>query len=475
MSGADAADPVRARVAALGGFMAYFETIMEPGFRDDRRGHLAAVAGPLERRHDVRALGLLADPDDAGRLERALCEAGADVLLVVPTMASPPGPIVEIALRARLPVVIANAHGLERIDAGYDMGELCRHSTNVGTTMVASLLKRRGVTPAIVTGFLGDADFHERLSAAVAAAAVASRLAGLRVGRLGLPMPGYDHVGLDAAEAADCGVEVVDVPLPAWARLVADVTAAEIRAFLGERLPPLLPANAEVAAGTDLERAARLAVALDRAMDAFGLDCASLTCRGPFGVGLEDGAVGCLATSLSTSLGRPASATGDLLTAIAMWIARKLSGAALYCELDAIDRPRGAFLVANTGEGDFAWCPPDGAVEIVPAAAHSGREVPGVVLRHDLAEGPATFVGFTLDRTRARAPTLIALEGATLARPHTGLKVTNGLFRTDRAPEAAFAAWADAGATHHGALSPGRLGEALSILAALRDLSMTRI
>lgn len=461
-------NPAPARVAAIGGFMAYFETIMEPGFRDDRRGHMASAVASLAERHTVADLGLLADPADVARIEAELAAADADVLLVVPTMASPPGPVVEIAERGQLPVVIANAHGLDSIGPDYDMAALCRHSSNVGTSMVASLLMRRGIRPTIVTGFLDDASFHARLADAVVASSLAGRLKRLRVGRLGAPLPGYDHVGLSQAEAAACGVEVVDVPLPVWARAVASVTDAEVRHFLGERLPPLLPAGATVEAGADLDRAARLAVALDRVADDFGFDCASLTCRGPFGVELEDGALGCLATAFQNGRGRPTSATGDLVTAIAMWIGRGMSGATLYCELDAVDRSRDAFLVANTGEGDFAWCPAGGNAEIVAAAAHSGRAVPGVVIRHDLAPGPATVLGFTLDATRDPVPTLVALEGAVEKGPRTGLRVTHGLFRADAAPaERAFGLWAEAGATHHGALSPGRLAEGIGILARL--------
>ena len=86
------------------------------------------------------------------------------------------------------------------------------------------------------------------------------------------------------------------------------------------------------------------------------------------------------------------------------------------------------------------------------------------------------MLGVTLDRTRSERLTLLALDGETLDGPATALKVTHGWFRTDVSPgHKAFQRWADAGATHHGALSRGRLGQAIAWLGALANLPVTRI
>lgn len=470
--------PRRARIAVAGGMMAYFETIMAPGFRDDRRRHIAEVTHGLAARHDLIDLGLWADAGDAAAMLPRLEAAAPDLLLFVPTMATPPQELAALARRARLPVVIACGHELTRVGEAYDMRELCRHSTNVGTTMLGAMLRRYPELPepVVVSGFLDDPAFHRRLALAVEAAVLARRMRGLRVGRLGAPLTGYDHVGLSAEEARLGQLEVVDIPLDRWRAALAAVTPEEIRAFREERLARLVPRQTVWTEGPDLDQAIRQALALDRLAEDERLDCGSLSCRGPFGVDLPGGSVGCLATSLMTGSGRPFSATGDLVTAVAMAIGRHLGGATLYCELDAVDRGRDAFLVANTGEGDFAWCPTHGSAAIRPAAAHSGREVPGVVLSHDLAAGPAVMLGVVPD-LRAGSFRLLALEGETLDAPaRTGLFVTSGWFRTALRPAlAAFEAWADAGATHHGALSRGDIAEAAGWLARLIGYRFVRI
>lgn len=459
------------RVAAIGGFMEYFEPIMGPDSRRDRTAHLDHTIASVAADAELHNLGLLVDAADEARLTETVRRLAPDMLLIVPTMATPPGPMLRVIEAAgNAPVVIACAHGLEHIGADYGMAELCRHSANVGASMVESLLRRRGREPVTLVGFLSDDGFHSRLRMAVRAAGVARRLDGLRIARLGVPMAGYDHVGLDPAEAEASGMMLVDIPLDQWADRVAGVTADQIDQFFAE-LPALMPAGTEWERTSDHDRAARLAIALRALAEDEQVDCGSLTCRGPFGVGLDNGAIGCLATTLMTSSGIPFSATGDLVTAIAMFIGRGLGGATLYCELDAIDRQRDAFLVANTGEGDWGWVPSGGRSIIRAASDHSGRDVPGVVLQHDLRPGPGTMVAVTLDRTLSQRLTLLAMEGAVGEPPQTSLKITQGWFQTAHRPAAsAMERWIGAGATHHGALSAGHLAEAISWVARFARL-----
>ncbi len=465
------------KVAVIGTMMAYYAPIIGPEFQSVMARHVEDTTARLSGSFDLANLGRWAGDADTDGLARALAASGADVLLLVPAMCTPPAALAAMAEKSGLPVVIAGAHDLTRVGADYDMRALCRHSVNVGASMLGSMLRRgTGPAPILVSGFLDDPAFHTRLALAVRSAALSRRMRALRVGRLGAPMPGYDHVGLTGAEGAVSDLTVVDVSVADWAARVASVSDTDLRDFVVARLPRLVPPQTRIETGTQLNRAARLALALDTLATDLALDCGSLACRGAFGVGLDDGTIGCLATSLMTGTGRPFSATGDLVTAVAMFAGKELGGATLYCELDAVDRDSGAFLVANTGEADFDWCPDDGRAAIRASGNLSGRDLPGVVLSHDLTRGPATMLGLTLDRTQSERLSMIALEGETLQPARTALKVTQGWFRTaGQDPITDFEAWANAGATHHGALSRGHLAEAARWLARLCDWPLTTI
>lgn len=466
------------RVAVVGGMMAYFETIMPAGFRQERLEHARAAAGKLLADFDVTEIGLWADSDDTADIRNRLMAANPDVVVFVPTMATPPHDLANIFAECGVPVVIACAHELTEITSAYDMAELCRHSCNVGATMMGAMLRRlpKPVTPILVSGFLDDGSFFERLNGAVQAGGLVQKLRSLRIGRLGEPQTGYAHVGLSAEEASASGATLVDIPFDVWQERNSAVSEKQIEEFCSSGINRFLPKGTAYEVTANFRAAARMALALDAVADEFDLDCGSLACRGSFGVGLEVPSIGCLATSLMTTTYRPFSATGDLVTAIAMLIGKTLGGATLYCELDAIDRARDSFLVANTGEGDFGYVPDGGKTVICDAGAHSGRDVPGLVIEHELEPGPATMIGVTLDHTASRRLSLIALEGETEDPAHTGLKVTNGWFQTKVRPAVtAFERWANASATHHGALSKGHLTEQLSWIAGQTGLNLTSI
>lgn len=477
MADAFSHQPKRPRIAVIGSMMAYYAPIIGPEFHAVMGQHVKDTTAHLSSDLEIITLGLWAEDSDTDGIARALAAAQADVILLVPAMCTPPAALAAMAHAAGLPIVIAGAHELTSVGADYDMRALCRHSVNVGASMMGAMLRRYGgPAPVLISGYLDDDEFHARLSMALRTAALSRRMRSLRVGRLGAPMPGYDHVGLTRDEGASTGLAIVDVPLADWAKRVASVSDADLRDFVEDRLPQLIPPQTLVQTGAPLESAARIALALDRLADDLALDCGSLSCRGAFGVGLDQPAIGCLATSLMTGAHRPFSATGDLVTATAMLVGKTLGGATLYCELDAVDRESGAFLVANTGEADFAWCPEGARAEISHAGSLSGREVPGVVLSHDLSPGPATMLGLTLDRSRSERLTLIAMPGTTLHPARTGLRVTQGWFRSAGPdPITDFEGWANAGATHHGALSRGNLAEAARWLTNLCGLPFAPI
>ena len=60
------------RVAAIGGFMEYFEPIMGPDSRRDRTAHLDHTIAGLGADAELHNLGLLVDAGDEARLTEAV-------------------------------------------------------------------------------------------------------------------------------------------------------------------------------------------------------------------------------------------------------------------------------------------------------------------------------------------------------------------------------------------------------------------
>ncbi|MCB1330553.1 MAG: hypothetical protein KDK28_14470, partial [Maritimibacter sp.] len=152
--------PRPVRVAVVGTMMAYYAPIIGPAFRDLMAGHVTGTTdrlGPASG-FEVTTLGHWAEDADTDGIARALGAEDFDVLLIVPAMCTPPAAIAALARASGLPVVIAGAHELTSVGAEYDMRALCRHSVNVGVSMMGAMLRRtEGVPPILVSGWLDDA------------------------------------------------------------------------------------------------------------------------------------------------------------------------------------------------------------------------------------------------------------------------------------------------------------------------------
>jgi L-arabinose isomerase len=456
----------RPRIAVVAGYMPFFDEIMPEGHPSTRFDFGAIVADFLRGVADVTYLGLVSDHSTGEAQGEELRKLAPDAVLLVPTMATPAGYFWRV-LQANpdVPVVILAAHEVETIEADYDMVALCRLSSNVGAMMIGNVLTREGRPFQVVVGPRDRPDTRHRLCEAMLVASLAGQLRSVRIGKLGDALDGYVNVAVDATALQKAtGIQVIDIAQADWERQCESVTDRDVDA-LGELLGQtmLIEDRGEPA---QVRSALRVAAALNALNRSHGFAAGAINCRGPFGVkNPKIDSLGCLATTVATSRGVPFTCTADVITAVAMLVGKRLGGAALYCELDAIDEVRDAFLCANTGEGDMDWC---GAqrCKAFTSGSSSGRFAPGCSVRQVLRPGPATMIGFTPCADDVSGFTFIALEGEVQDPPELALTVTAAWFQAKRSPmRAAMEEWIRAGATHHGALCPGHLAGQIQTLA----------
>ena len=195
-------------------------------------------------------------------------------------------------------------------------------------------------------------------------------------------------------------------------------------------------------------------------VDAHGLDGGAFNCHVPqFRFGEPIGIAPCWALGRLTSAGRPFTCTGDIVTAVAMLTTKRLGGAAIYHEIEAIDYATGEVVIANSGEHDLAWLAPGARPRLRPNGWFCGRDAHcGMCAVLEPAPGPATLVGFTPHPAARGGFRYVVARGELTSRtfPETG--TVNGAFRFHDGPvEAAWARWASAGVNHHSSATPGDL------------------
>jgi L-arabinose isomerase len=460
----------RPRVGVISPYWTLWEHTAGPTFRADRLALARAVADDLaaDGAIETTAVAEVDSAEAGGVAGRQLAAAGIDVALVVQTMAVPAA--WTMAALDALPgaaVVIWALHETGLVDGAFDHSSITTQGATVGAPMLSNLLSRADRQFELVLARRGDSDGRARVRAALRLAGIASGIARSRLGRIGRPIEGYAHVDVDDdALRAATGIELVFVDpdeVVARFREVADADAAALEAdvrrdwtFEQEPLPD------------DLDRSMRAAIALETVVNEHDLDGGAFNCHVPqFRFGEPIGIAPCWALGRLTSAGRPFTCTGDIVTAVAMLTTKRLGGAAVYHEIEAIDYDTGEVVIANSGEHDLAWLAPGTRPRLRPNGWFCGRDAHcGVCAVLEPPAGPATLVGFT-PHPRARGGFRYAVARGELTGrvfPETG--TVNGAFRFAEGPvEAAWARWASTGVNHHSSATPGDLSEAVASVA----------
>jgi L-arabinose isomerase len=344
--------------------------------------------------------------------------------------------------------------------------------------MLTNCLIRRGRPFDLVVGRLEDEDCIRRVREALLVAGVAGGLRQARIGRVGVPIDGYDCVDLDAAAVrAAMGIEIVPIEPGAVLERWRAVTPRQVRP-LEEEVNALWERGPGIDDDEALARSLRAAAAMESLVQDYRLDAGAMNCHVPeIRFGSEIGITPCYALGRLTSRGIPWSCAGDALTAVAMLAVKRLGGAAVYHELEVIDYETGECVIANTGEHDLAWC----ALGERPLLRRNGW-YDGVDPRCGVcaccapAAGSATLVGFTPHPDAPGGFRFVVASGELTARrfPQTG--TVNGAFRFAAGPvEQVWTRWVAAGVNHHSCATPGDYAGRVEAVARHLGIGAARV
>lgn len=470
-----------ARAAVVSPYWTFWEASAGgPALREDRLALLANAAAALSDRRtpsgesndgagggvQVICEGLLDSPETATALAEGVA-GELDVIVVVICMAAPSTHGLGFLDRfPGVPVVVWSVQRARNIRAGFDASDITSAGTAVGTPQLTNMLARSGRPHEIVVGALDDATSHGRVVRAVQAAAAASALRRARIARVGQPPPGYACVDTDAETLRRAtGIELVDVDPADLQRRWCAVDEAST-----DRLRREAEAAAEITVAWDAagRRSLAGAAALEALDDELQVAAGAMNCHVPeLRFGSEVGVTPCYGLGRETSRGIPWTCAGDVLTAVAMLVGRRLGGAALYHELEVIDFDSDEVAVANSGEHDLAWCPAGRRPRLQPNPWYAGDPLTGASLWFELPPGPASLIGFTPHAGEPSGYRFIVAEGAITERSLPRSPTVGGVFRFAGAAGVveSWRAWAAAGVNHHSSCSPGHLAADVAAVA----------
>ncbi len=456
---------IRPKLGVLIPYVPFYEKIAP--LREEKQAFARTAAAMLGAHFDIVG-GLVETESAAAEMGATFLRAGVDGVVVVPTVAVF-GALGWAALSdLQAPVCLWCSQPDERVPEDFNIRTLIRNSGGLAIQALGNTLARNGRSFKVIwTG--GCESVPERLREWALGAALAERLKTARLGRIGSVFPQMTDVAFDAE--AWHGVPLQQVSAEEFAGCHTAIEAAAVQARVDDMRATCRIDNLTNDA---LTRSARLSLTLDQVVETHRLDAGAFNCHGANC--LQDdrmGVTACYAVSRQTSEGRPFSCTGDIPTAIAMWMLSQLADASIYAELDMVDPEKNYVLLANGGEGHFRAAQ-TGTVTLTGNENFAGLHGRGAALQFEPFEGAATIFSFTpLGSGSYRC---IAADGELLRVRLPGLRVFHAGFRFQGLGASdAFEAWCEAGAVHHLALAPGHWSRVLREAAAIRGFEWQRI
>ena len=461
----------RPAIAVVHPYWTLWEHTAGTNFRSDRLQLSRDVAAGFADAFEVRSVDDIASLEEGAAVGARLASQPPHALLVIVSMAVPPAYVA--ATIEALPgtsVVIWALHETGLVGGDFDHGGITTQGATVGGPMLSNLLSRTARPFELILGRAGDETTMARVREALRLGSVAAGLRRSTLGRIGAPIDGYLHVDVDdALLQRSMGMRTVfiepDEVVDAWRAVdPARLTALDAEVRSSWRFED------DVEADESLERSLRMALALEDVTTRHDLDGGAFNCHVPqFRFGEEIGIAPCWGLGRLTSMGRPFTCTGDIVTAVAMLTTKRLGAAAVYHEIEAVDYDSGEVVIANSGEHDLAWLAPGEAPRLRRNGWFCGKDARcGVCAVLEPPAGPATLVGFTPHPEAVGGFRYVVARGELTGRrfPETG--TVNGAFRfANGSVEEAWSRWARSGVNHHSSATPGDISAEVAEIARL--------
>ena len=179
-------------IAVVHPYWTLWEHTAGPTFRADRLELSRKVAGRLHDSFEVVSVADLASAEEGGQVGLELAASKPDVILVIVSMAVPPGYMLALLdALPRTPVVVWALHETGLVEGAFDHGGITTQGATVGAPMLTNMLSRTERPFQMVLGRMGDASVETRLREALRLASIAAGIGRARLGRIGRPIEGY--------------------------------------------------------------------------------------------------------------------------------------------------------------------------------------------------------------------------------------------------------------------------------------------
>jgi L-arabinose isomerase len=384
--------------------------------------------------------------------------------------------VLPIVQRAKVPVIILNlapeaaieyASFNRMTDRARMTGEWLAYCSACPVPEIANVFMRSRIRFHQVTGMLdNDRIAWDEVDAWMEAAKVAHTTSHNRLGLLGHYYGGMLDIYTDVTrQCAYFGGHVEMIEVEELAELRRQVGDDEIAARVK------LFADAfdiqDDCSPTELARAARTSVALDRLVHAHDLGSMAYYQMGTGSAESEDTISSIiLGNSLLTARGVPVAGEYEVKNAQAMKIMDTFGAGGSFTEYYAMDFNDDAVLMGHDGPGHIAIA--EGKTKVRALEVYHGKVGRGLSVEMSVRHGPVTLLSVV--ETADGALKLLCAEGESVAGPILQIGNTNSRYKFGIGARHFVNSWNGHGPAHHCAVGVGHIAPKLQKLGALLNM-----
>lgn len=452
------------------------------GLRERLEGYNRQIATTLEFfGAEVVNLGMIDTAGKAFAAGHAFRQSDVELIFLHVATYALSCTVLPVVRRAKVPVILLNLSPQAAIDypAFNGMadrtamtGEWLAHCQACSVPEIANVFHRCGIEFHQVTGTLDreDAAWGE-IEGWLIASRVAYRMEHNRMGVMGHYYSGMLDIYADLTlQSAVFGTHIEIIEVDELSSLRRNVSETEItgRVALMHEAFDVQPDCVH----SEMKRAARTSIALDRLVKHYGLGSLAYYYKG-LGIPDNEDALSSIivGNSLLTGRGVPVAGELEIKNVQAMKILDCLGAGGSFSEYYATDFVEDVILMGHDGPGHIAIA--DGKPKLRPLGVYHGKVGSGLSIEMSVKHGPVTLLSVAEDGKGSLR--LVVAEGESVPGPILEIGNTNSRYRFPIGARRFLHEWSQRGPAHHCAIGVGHLHDRLAKIASLLRIECTRV
>ncbi|MEI8115796.1 MAG: L-fucose/L-arabinose isomerase family protein [Bacteroidia bacterium] len=387
--------------------------------------------------------------------------------------------VLPVAHKLKVPVVILNLQPVAQLDyevfnklgdRGKMTGVWLEHCQACSVPEIASVFNRSGIQYDIVTGYLQDEGAWTEIEAWAEAARVAEAMRNNRLGILGHYYGGMLDVYTDLTkQSATFGTHIEMLEMCELKRYRDEVSDVEVQGKIQEFSNTFeVSPECEI---SEVERAARTAVALDKLVENRNLGSIAYYYEGESGNEYENIVTSVIAgNTLLTGKNIPVAGECEVKNAQAMKIMAEFGAGGSFSEFYLMDFKDDVVMLGHDGPAHSAIA--EGRVKLVPLSVYHGKPGKGLSIQMTVKHGPVTLLSVVEGKDGIF---LLVAEGESVAGPVLEIGNTNSRYRFSIGAKRFMNEWSKQGPAHHCAIGVGHIANKIEKLGKILGIAMVKI